>query len=48
VFESTYDSFDSFDKSARGLMGSAEWKQWYHKFVPLVESGKREIYSVVE
>jgi hypothetical protein len=29
-------------------MGVEEWKVWYQKFVPLVESGYREIFTVVE
>ncbi len=28
-------------------MGSEEWKKWYQKFVPLVESGYREVFNVV-
>ena len=26
---------------------SAEWKAWYQRFVPLVESGYRELFTVV-
>jgi hypothetical protein len=29
-------------------MSNAEWQANYQKFVALVESGEREIYSVVE
>jgi hypothetical protein len=28
-------------------MGSKEFSDWYQKFIPLVESGHREMYSIV-
>jgi len=43
-------SFPSMAELERGqsTMSDAEWKDAYAKFVPLVESGHREIFSVVE
>ena len=29
-------------------MGADEWKGWYQRFVPLVENGYREIFTIVE
>lgn len=48
VFENTYDSLAAFEQSARSVMGTSEWRAWYQKFVPLVESGYREVFTVVE
>lgn len=48
VFESTYESITAFEREAQSVMGNEEWKKWYQKFVPLVDSGKREIFNVVE
>lgn len=47
VMESTHDSIGSYEKNAANIMGNAEWKNWYSKFVPLVESGHREIFNIV-
>jgi hypothetical protein len=29
-------------------LGADEWKAWYQKFVPLVDSGYREVFTLVE
>jgi hypothetical protein len=43
-------SFPSLGELERGqsTMSDADWKEAYAKFVPLVESGHREIFNVVE
>ena len=28
--------------------GAEEWKGWYQKFVPLVDNGYREVFTLVE
>jgi hypothetical protein len=28
-------------------MANDEWHKWYQKLVPLVESGRREIFTIV-
>jgi hypothetical protein len=48
AFESTYESLADFESSARAVMGSDEWRSWYQKLIPLVESGYREIFTIVE
>ena len=48
VLEHSYESLTAFEKDVPSVMGSDEWKQWYQKFVPLVDSGYREVYNVVE
>jgi len=48
VLENTYETLGAFELSAPGVMGSSEWRAWYQKFVPLVESGYREIFTIVD
>jgi len=47
VMELTFENLAAYEKSANEEMGSSEFKQWYQKFVPLVDSGRREIFTVV-
>ncbi len=47
VHELTFDSLADLERSQK-TMGDAAWKEAYAKFVPLVESGHREIFHVVE
>lgn len=47
VFENTWDSMGAFEKALADLGTNKEWQEWYRKLVPLVESGHREIYSVI-
>jgi hypothetical protein len=47
VMETSYDSLSTFEKSSIEAMGAKEFDQWYSKFIPLVESGRREIFSLV-
>jgi hypothetical protein len=47
VLETTHESLGEYERAARGLMESAEWKTWYAKVVPLTEGGYREVYAVV-
>jgi hypothetical protein len=48
VFESTYDNLSSYEKFSQQGMSDPEWRTAYQKFVPLVDSGYREIFTVVE
>jgi hypothetical protein len=49
VLESTHTDLATFEQSLKNELGMKEFGEWYHgKFAPLVESGKREIYTVVE
>ena len=48
VMESMYENLSAFEKSLRETMSMPEFGQWYQKFVPLVESGHREIYTIVD
>jgi len=46
VFETTHESLADYENAAKKMLGNAEWKNWYAKFVPLVESGHREIFNI--
>jgi len=48
VLESTHPSLADYEASMKRMSGSNEWSEWYRKFVPLVESGRREIFTVVQ
>ena len=48
VFEITFKSLSDLEQSMKTMMGTKEWGEWYQKFVPLVESGYRELFTIVE
>lgn len=48
VLESTHKDLAAYEKSLHSELGSEDWKKWYASFVPLVESGSREMFTVVE
>jgi hypothetical protein len=31
-----------------GSVGAEEWGQWYQKFAPLLEGGRRDIFTILE
>jgi hypothetical protein len=48
VLEITVPNMSSFEKEAPRLMGDKEWQANYQKVGALVESGYREIFTIVE
>ena len=48
VLETTHNSLADFESFHKSHAANPEWKKWYEKFVPLVESGHREIFNIVE
>lgn len=46
VMEITYPSLSDMEKSQKEIMGSKEFSDWYQRFVPLIESGHREIFTI--
>lgn len=49
VLEGTYPSLAKYEESMEASVGTdPEWKSWYARFAPLIESGHREILRVVE
>jgi hypothetical protein len=48
VMESTFEGLSDLEKGLSKVFGNEEWSRWYQKFLPLVESGRREIFNIVE
>lgn len=48
VFESTFESLTQWEQFHVGARSNAAWRDLYAKIVPLTESGRREILSVVD
>lgn len=48
VFESKFESLAQYENSMKEIMTAQEWKSWYAKFIPLVESSYREIFTIVD
>lgn len=48
VFEAEYKSLTDMESHVKNAFGNKEWEEWYAKFVPLVKSGHREMYTIVE
>ena len=48
VLESTHESLARWESGMADTQAASEWGAWYENFKPLVESGFREIYTVLE
>ena len=48
VMEEEFPSLTEMEREMQRDTGQEEWKAWYQKFVPLVDSGYREVFTVVE
>jgi hypothetical protein len=48
VLEVSAPSLASFEGDAPRLMGDKDWQANYQKIAPLVESGYREVFTVVD
>ncbi len=48
VLEITVPNLPAFEADAPRLMGDKDWQANYQKITPLVESGYREIFTLVE
>lgn len=48
VMESEFGSLADYEASMARIIGNKDWKSWYQNFVPLAESGRREILNVVQ
>ncbi len=47
VLEITYASLADLEQQQKEVMGAKEFADWYQRFIPLVESGRREIFSIM-
>ncbi|HUK14094.1 MAG TPA: NIPSNAP family protein [Thermoanaerobaculaceae bacterium] len=48
VMENSYPNLAGLEKAQKKGFANKKWEEWYHRFVPLVESGHREIFHLVE
>ena len=48
VLEGSYPTLAKLEESLSTSMATAEWKSWYARFSPLIESGYREILREVD
>lgn len=48
VLEITVQNLGAFEAEAPRLMGDKDWQTNYQKITPLVESGYREIFTIVD
>ncbi len=49
ILENTHEDLAAFEESFKNELGMKEFGEWYQsKFAPLVESGKREIFTILE
>ena len=48
VLENTYPTLAEWERDAAQGMNDKEWKAWYARFTPLVESGYREIFNLLD
>ena len=48
VLENSFESLADFEASQAKGFANKKWEEWYHEFLPLVENGYREIFTVVE
>ncbi|HRH64817.1 MAG TPA: NIPSNAP family protein [Bacteroidia bacterium] len=47
VLETNFKNLASFEQEIGKSMGHPEWKSWYEKFQPLVDSSYREVFTIV-
>jgi hypothetical protein len=47
IMEESFSTLADYEKSLSSGMNEEEWKKWYEKFKPLVESSYREILKQV-
>ncbi|OGC91980.1 MAG: hypothetical protein A2142_05550 [candidate division Zixibacteria bacterium RBG_16_48_11] len=48
IMESSFKDLAEYQRALKANLGDKRWKEWYQKFVPLVESGRREILTIVQ
>jgi len=48
VLETTAPNLAGYEAQGQKLMGDNQWRTVYQKFTPLVESGYREIFTIVQ
>jgi hypothetical protein len=47
VMETTFDDMADYEQSLHKVFESSDWQKGYKKFAELIESGRREIFTIV-
>lgn len=47
ILENTYKDLSHFETELHKEMSGPDFATWYQKFIPLVDSGRREIFTIV-
>ena len=47
VLETEAESLTDFENQLNKVFSNDEWKKWYQKFMPLIESSHRDLYKVI-
>jgi hypothetical protein len=48
VAESTHKDLAEYQENTQKELGLAEFRSWYQRFIPLVESVRRELFAIVD
>ena len=48
VLETTYPNLSEYEKANTTAMANEDWRRGYQKFTPYVESGYREVFTIVQ
>ena len=48
VIERTYSSMIEFEETAKALTAEPQWRAAYQQLMPLVETGHRDIFTIVD
>jgi hypothetical protein len=48
VVETTTNSLSEFEATRKEAFKDDTLEKWYQKFIPLVESGRREIFNIID
>lgn len=48
VLESEFESLSDYEATMATMFATDEWRTLYERIIPLVETSRREIYTVVE
>ena len=48
VMENTHKDLSAFEADMRRDLSGQDFAKWYQKFIPLVDSGRREIFTIVD
>jgi NIPSNAP len=48
VLEMEWESLAEMENKSKTAFADKDWQNWYQKFVPLVDSSYREIFTIIE